>query len=156
MYPDTSSYHCFACDANGDIFNLYGEVNRISDFKTIANELKVKYNISSSQPIRHKKQTIKPEEKDYTKFFSVAEQHLHETDYLTKRGLSVETQQKFHCGYVANYQYNHNSQTTSAIIIPTSEHSFMWRSTTENIKQKRGTARILNYTASELSILFCS
>lgn len=151
VYPDTNSYHCFACDANGDIFNLYGEVNRISDFKTIANELKAKYNISSSQPIRQKKQPTKPvepkEEKDYTKFFSMAEQHLHETDYLTKRGLSVETQQKFHCGYVANYQYSYNAQATSAIIIPTSNYSFMWRSTTENIKQKRGTTHILNAVA---------
>ncbi|MDE5936231.1 MAG: toprim domain-containing protein, partial [Ruminococcus sp.] len=151
VYPETNNYHCFACDANGDIFNLYGEVNRISDFKAIVNELSAKYNISSSPPIRQKKQPIKSteqrEKKDYTKFFAVAEQHLHETDYLTKRGLSVKTQQKFHCGYVANYQYSYNSRATSAVIIPTSIHSFMWRSTTENIKQKRGTTHILNSVA---------
>lgn len=147
VYPDTNSYHCFACDANGDIFNLYGEVNRISNFKTIADELKVKYNISSSQPIKQKKQPVKSteqrEEKDYTKFFAMAEQHLHETNYLTNRGLSVETQKKFHCGYTLNFMYKGN-QTTPAIIIPTSNTSFMWRSTTENIKQKRGTVHILN------------
>lgn len=151
VYPDTNSYHCFACDANGDIFNLYGEVNGITDFKTVAEELKAKYNIFSSQPIRQKKQSIKllehREEKDYTKFFFMAEQQLNQTDYLTKRGISPEIQQKFHCGYVANYQYNHNSQATSAVIIPTSDHSFMWRSTTEDIKQKRGTAHILNPSA---------
>lgn len=151
VYPDTNSYHCFACDANGDIFNLYGEMNNITDFKTIADELKAKYNISSSQPIRQKKQPTKlvqaKEEKDYTSFFSVAEQHLNETDYLTKRGLSLSTQKKFHCGYVANYQYSHNSQATSAIIIPTSPHSFMWRSTIENLKRKRGKAHILNPSA---------
>lgn len=151
VYPETNSYHCFACDANGDIFNLYGEVNRISNFRTIADELKAKYNISSSQPIRPKKQSTKPmeqrEEKDYTKFFAMAEQHLHETNYLTNRGLSSDTQKKFRCGYVANYQYSHNSQATSAVIIPTSDHSFMWRSTTENIKQKRGTVHILNPSA---------
>ena len=151
VYPDTNSYHCFACDANGDIFNLYGELNSITDFKTITNELKAKYNISSSQPIRMKKQPTKQteqrEEKDYTKFFAMAEQHLNETNYLANRGLSSDTQRKFHCGYVANYQYNHNSQATPAVIIPTSNHSFMWRSTTENIKQKRGTANILNPSA---------
>ena len=147
VYPDTNSYHCFACDANGDIFNLYGEINRISEFKTIADELSIKYNILSS-PIRQKKQpTEQREEKDYTKFFAMAEQHLHETNYLTNRGLSLSTQQKFHCGYVANYQYSHNSQATSAIIIPTSSHSFMWRSTIENLKRKRGTAHILNPSA---------
>ncbi len=150
VYPDTNSYHCFACDANGDIFNLYGEVNHISNFKTIADELSVKYNIFSPQPIRTKKQSTKSvqtkEEKDYTKFFTVAEKQLNQTDYLTKRGISPKIQQKFHCGYSPNFMYKGN-QVTSAVIIPTSPHSFMWRSTTENIKQKRGTAHILNTSA---------
>lgn len=149
VYPDTNSYHCFACDANGDIFNLYGEVNGITDFRTVAEELKAKYNISSSQPIRQKKQPTKleqREEKDYTKFFAMAEQHLHETNYLTNRGLSLNTQLKFNCGYIASFTYK-NNQATSAVIIPTSDHSFMWRSTTENIKQKRGTSHILNPSA---------
>jgi len=104
LYLDTNSYHCFTCDANGDIFNLYGEVNHINDFKIIANELSAKYNIFSSQPIRTKKQRTKPvqakEEKDYTNFFAVAEQHLNQTGYLTKRGIPPKIQQKFHCGYV--------------------------------------------------------
>ncbi len=147
VYPDTNSYNCFACDSNGDIFNLYGEMNNITDFKTIADELKSKYNISSSQPIRQKKQVTKPveqrEEKDYTKFFTMAEKHLQETDYLTNRGLSSDTQRKFRCGYISSFIYK-NNQTTSAVIIPTSNSSFMWRSTIENIKQKRGTAHILN------------
>ncbi|MDE5558915.1 MAG: toprim domain-containing protein, partial [Ruminococcus sp.] len=156
VYPDTSSYHCFACDANGDIFTLYGSLNGLDEktkegFRTIADELKSKYNISFSQPIRQKKSPAKPvepkAEKDYTKFFAIAEQHLHETDYLSKRGLSSNIQRKFHCGYVVNYQYNQNSQATSAIIIPTSNTSFMWRSTTENVKQKRGTTHILKPSA---------
>ncbi|MDE5618901.1 MAG: hypothetical protein K2I80_00030, partial [Ruminococcus sp.] len=48
VYSDTNSYHCFACNANGDIFNLYGEVNHISDFTIIADELSKKYNLPSS------------------------------------------------------------------------------------------------------------
>lgn len=151
VYPDSNTYNCFACGANGDIFKLYGEMNNISDFKTISRDLQSKYGVISSQSLREKKSNIKPapikQEKDYTKFFSMAERHLQETDYLNKRGLSPNTQRKFRCGYVASYQYNHNSQVTSAIIIPTSNNSFMWRSTTENIKQKRGNAHILNTSA---------
>ena len=139
VYPETNSYHCFACGVSGDIFNLYGEINKINDFKTILNELANKYKVyvPSDYTSRENKN------KDYTKFFAVAEQHLQETEYLTRRGISFETQRKFHCGYVSSFMYKGN-QTTPAIIIPTSNTSFMWRSTIENIKQKRGTAHIFN------------
>lgn len=139
VYPETNSYHCFACGVSGDIFNLYGEINKINDFKTILNELANKYKVyvPSDYTSRENKN------KDYTKFFAVAEQHLQETEYLTRRGISLDTQRKFHCGYTPNFMYKGN-QTTPAIIIPTSNTSFMWRSTIENIKQKRGTAHIFN------------
>ena len=154
VYPDTYSYYCFVCHEGGDIFNLYGKMNNIRDFPTISRELQTKYGVVSfrSQPIRQK-QPVKPstsessDQRDYTKFFYMAEQHLHETDYLTNRGLSIETQRKFRCGYVSSYSYYNNTKSTSAIIIPTSNSSYMWRSTTENVKQKRGTAHILNSNA---------
>ncbi|MDE6678681.1 MAG: toprim domain-containing protein [Ruminococcus sp.] len=151
VYPENNRYFCFSCEAKGDIFNLYGAMNNISDTGTIIKELKSKYGVvSTSHPIRQKKQSAKPvqpkEEKDYTTFFTVAKQHLHETDYLTRRGISVETQRKFRCGYVPNFTYK-NNQTTSAVIIPTSETSYMWRSTTENIKRKRGTVHLFNSVA---------
>lgn len=155
LYPDTNSYHCFACNADGDIFTLYGEMNHIEDFKIIVNELKEKYNIY--QPVRQKKQPLKPaqakEEKDYTKFFEMAEKQLNQTDYLTNRGISPEIQRKFHCGYVPGLMYGDN-KTTSAIIIPTSKNSYMWRSTVENIKQKRGTAHIFNSPALDSPYCF--
>ncbi|MDE5765316.1 MAG: toprim domain-containing protein [Ruminococcus sp.] len=151
VYPDTDRYYCFSCGAKGDIFNLYGEMNNISDTGTVIRELKSKYGIvSESQPVRQKKRpekSAKPEsEKNYTTFFTIAEQHLHETDYLSKRGLSINTQRKFHCGYVPDFTYK-NNQTTSAVIIPTSKGSYMWRSTAENIKQKCGTVHLFNSVA---------
>ncbi len=149
VYPDSNTYNCFACGANGDIFNLYGELNHINDFPTISKELQAKYGITAtSQYIRQKKQPLNPapikQEIDFSVFLNDAETHLHETDYLTKRGLSMNTQRKFHCGYVNNYQYDHNTKVTPAVIIPTSNTSYMWRSTTENVKQKRGSIHILN------------
>ena len=140
VYPNSNSYHCFACGENGDIFTLYGKINHIDNFKTILYELSNKYSIHSQQP------------KDYTKFFSMAEKHLQDTDYITQRGLSFETQMKFNCGYVPNFIYKDN-KSTYAIIILTSDSSIMWRSTTENIKQKRGTAHILN--TSSLNVPYC-
>ncbi|MCM1474203.1 MAG: CHC2 zinc finger domain-containing protein, partial [Muribaculaceae bacterium] len=51
VYPDTNSYHCFACSSNGDIFNLYAEMNNLSllsDFRYITDELTKKYHLLSS------------------------------------------------------------------------------------------------------------
>ncbi|MDE6833804.1 MAG: toprim domain-containing protein [Ruminococcus sp.] len=158
VYPDNNRYYCFSCEAKGDIFDLYGAINNISDIGTIIRVLKSKYGIvSASQPIRQKKQSVKPiqtkSDKNYTKFFELAETHLNETDYLTKRGISLQTQHKFRCGYVENFTYK-NNQTTSAVIIPTSNTSYMWRSTTENIKRKRGTVHIFNPQALENEYCF--
>ena len=158
VYPETNSYHCFACGESGDIFTLYGKMNKIDDFRTILAELTGKYRVyvptvpvmaaattaaAATATATASASTPTTKAKNYTKLFFVAEHHLHETDYLTNRGLSFETQRKFHCGYISSFTYK-NNQTTAAVIIPTSDTSFMWRSTTENIKQKRGTTHILN------------
>lgn len=155
FYPETNTYYCFSCGSSGDIFTLYGKLNKIDDFSTILSELADKYKVyvpssytppSRSETFKTTSSASNTTQKNYTDFFKIAEQHLHETNYLTNRGISLEIQQKYHCGYVANFMYK-NNQTTSAVIIPTSENSFMWRSTTENLKRKRGSAHILNSAA---------
>lgn len=140
VYPESNTFFCFACQKSGDIFSLYGEMNSISDFKVILNELSSRYG------------TITTDSKDYTKLFAYAESQLYLTDYLTKRGISPEIQQKFRCGYIPEYRYQEN-KSTPAVIIPTSDNSYMWRSTAENLKRKRGTARILN--AGALNDKYC-
>ncbi|MDE5862075.1 MAG: toprim domain-containing protein, partial [Ruminococcus sp.] len=65
----------------------------------------------------------------------------------------MQTQRKFHCGYISDFSYK-NNQSTPAVIIPTSETSYMWRSTTEKVKQKRGTVHILNPQALENEYCF--
>ena len=51
-YPNTHSYNCFVCGANGDIFTLHAQLNNLSldnDFIQIVDELEKKFNLSSSQ-----------------------------------------------------------------------------------------------------------
>lgn len=108
--------------------------------------------ISYSEDISSTMDTNIP--KDYTRFFYIVRQHLHETNYLTNRGLSIATQQYFGCGYINNFKYNRNENlSTSAVIIPISNNSFMWRSTVDNLKRKRGTVHISGITTA---ILLCS
>lgn len=147
VYPESNTYFCFACRQSGDIFNLYAILNNLNistNFKDIIKQLADRYHIgyNKNASITTMDTNIP---KDYTRFFYIAQQHLHETDYLTNRGISVATQQYFGCGYISNFMYNRNENlSTSAIIIPTSNNSFMWRSTIQNIKRKRGTTHILN------------
>ena len=148
LYPNDNTYYCFSCQDSGDIFSLYAKINHLdirADFQQIKTELEEKYSVSSDIPQENRPNPNK-KEKDYTKFFEFAESRLHETDYLAKRGISPETQRKFHCGYVSDFMYK-NNQMTPAVIIPTSSNSFAWRSTAENLKQKRGKANILNISA---------
>lgn len=68
-----------------------------------------------------------------------AQKHIGETDYLTKRGLSPETQKAFGCGYIGNW-YNPSVREkiqagewhfrgTPRVIIPTSQTSYLARAT---------------------------
>ncbi len=149
FYPENNTYYCFSCENSGDIFSLYAKINHLdikTDFQQIKTELEEKYRIFPDIPQKKQEDKAVKKEKDYTKFFEFAESRLHETDYLTKRGISPDTQRKFHCGYVSDFMYK-NNQMTPAVTIPTSSSSFAWRSTAENLKQKRGKANILNISA---------
>ena len=153
IYPETNSYYCYSCGRGGDIITLYGAVNHV-DFTTGMHKLSEKYGILSSTVKNYATSAPAQAEKNYTKLFSYAESNLTNTDYLTKRGISIEIQQKFHCGFIPDFKYD-GEKTTPAVIIPTSDTSFMWRSTTENIKQKRGKANILNSSTLTLNNQYC-
>lgn len=156
VYPESNTYFCFVCRQSGDIFSLYAILNNLNistNFKDIIKQLSDKYHIGYSEDISSTMDTNIP--KDYTRFFYIARQHLHETNYLTNRGLSISTQQYFGCGYINNFKYNRNENlSTSAVIIPTSNNSFMWRSTVDNLKRKRGTVHILNHQALQQPYCF--
>lgn len=153
IYPETNSYYCYSCGCGGDIITLYSAVNHV-DFTNGMHKLNEKYGISSSTVKNCATPAPAQAEKNYTKLFSYAESNLTNTDYLTKRGISIEIQQKFHCGFIPDFKYD-GEKTTPAVIIPTSDTSFMWRSTTENIKQKRGKAHIFNQSALTLNSPYC-
>ncbi len=150
IYPESNSYYCFSCGRGGDIITLFSAVNNV-DFKTGINQLSEKYGISRTAQVCA---VPAPAEKNYTKLFIYSESNLANTDYLTKRGIPIEIQQKFHCGFIPDFKYD-GEKTTPAVIIPTSDTSFMWRSTTENIKQKRGKAHIFNQSALNLNNPYC-
>ncbi|MCT6888181.1 MAG: toprim domain-containing protein [Lactobacillus sp.] len=165
----STSVHCFGCGVSWDIFDLYaveteqGTVNSDGtvtyDFKKIMNELAKKYGINLPD--------YKPSQEDlldqkvgemaqYT--IKVAQAHLDETDYLKKRGISMELAKRFHLGYVPTWGNpkpaleGKKIQQTPRIIIPTSAKTYLARDTRSNIpdeekpykKTKVGKAHLFN------------
>ena len=64
-------------------------------------------------------------------FYRKCADNLKDTDYLLKRGISLEVQQKFWIGYCAKWQSptalrkGYNPPKTPRIIIPTSTNSYI-------------------------------
>jgi len=97
-------------------------------------------------------------EADFTSFFKEAHQHIKETDYAQRRGLSDEVVERFLLGYVADWRHPKAPEhvaTTPRFIIPTSRGSYLARDTRETIpedqkqysKSKVGKVHIFNEKA---------
>ena len=166
----TLLYYCHSCNSGGNIINMYCQHHGITqtreNFSQIIKGLKQDLGLSTGDyqgfkqsykfrnPVQNEDLTPKTnvDQKDYTKFFNLSLQNQGRAiEYLRnvrKIEYAESIAQYFQIGYIPNYAYewkdNQPSKTTSAIIIPTSQHSYAWRSTTENLKKKSGTVRPLN------------
>lgn len=152
-------WKCHSCGRGGTIIDLYGYINGIDQknsegLKTIIQTLKIKYNIedTSSFNVIPAKKDFKdiptPEEqaeRDYIEeeinlCIRACEHTIGFSDYLTKRGISLEVQRRFNIGYFDEWlhpktKYRHFGKIkrewlTPRIIIPTSECSYLARATT--------------------------
>lgn len=165
----STSVHCFGCGVSWDIFDLYaveteqGTVNSDGtvtyDYKKIFHELATKYgiNLPEYKPSQEDQLDQKVSEMaQYT--IQVAQAHLDETDYLKKRGISMELAKRFHLGYVSTWDnpkaalQGKKITPTPRVIIPTSENTYLARDARLEIpdaeqpykKQKVGTVHLFN------------
>lgn len=91
---------------------------------------------------------------DFSKDYEKWKANLAETNYLTKRGISMETAQKHNVGYDPEYQSileteAGNKSVKGALVIPTSAESYIVRPTTEEAGlsckyRKKGPSHIFN------------
>ena len=94
--------HCFACGFNGDVLMLYAEEHHLdcrADFPRIVGELAEQLGIPVEQTPRGAKKkaaAIRPGIKELTPTVDCLEQ----TDYLTRRGLSLETARHFKLSFI--------------------------------------------------------
>ncbi len=163
------SYYCHSCGSGGNIIDMYCQYHGISNtrdnFPEVIKGLKSELGIPNDDYEGFKKSyqyhspveqsDLNPstivEQKDRTKFFNKALMGQPKAiEYLKQRKIvhAESIAQHFQIGYTDNFAYEWEngkpSKTTPAVIIPTSDYSFAWRSTTENLKKKSGAVVPLN------------
>ena len=171
-------YKCFKCDTSGDVINFYAAEHHISNADAIPLVFEL-YGLSlQSRDFSSKfgKNKILKIQKGYanaknvdndailndilqTKLESdaiandiiLAANHLNETDYFAKRGISNAVAEKYACGYIEKWIHPKKRNDVKnfpspRVIIPTSTESYVARSTDNNKmpKMKAGEANIFN------------
>lgn len=148
-----NSWKCFSCNAQGDIFDLYGAINSTSDYNKQLIELCQIYGITvdrtteSYQNTKLEKNEIveitDKEKNDYTDYFKICRERLSNPEaiqYLSFRGISKETAERFNLGYdPTGYK--------PFLIIPTSTNSYVARNTTADKEfryMKHGKTHLFN------------
>ena len=147
---DDNTYHCFACEFHGDIFELTAKVEGITDGKEKFDRV---YEILKIQTDKSKESRT-----DYTSYFKQCNTRAGETDYFSFRGISKATIDKFMLGYDPQWRSpkalreGKNPPVDARIIIPTSKYSYVARSTDWNVDPKfkaikEGTSELFNKKA---------
>lgn len=157
-------WKCFACQKQGDIFDLIGIMENLPDHTA---QLERAANIFGmhldgrpeyQKPAKSGQYEPPAEKVDYTSFFLQAHANITATDYPQQRGLSMEIISRFKLGYVAEWKHPKapaSAPTTPRLIIPTGKHSYLARDTRQDIpenqkqysKQKVGSMQIFNRRA---------
>lgn len=142
-------WHCFSCNKGGDIFDLIGEVESISEPLEQLKRGAELYGIDLSQPTTNTAQN-QPKSERYTdmdihtntytqtdtqpqndnmQYYKECQNHLKETDYITDRGISEEVASHFWLGYEHRFNKGTGGKIWKAIIIPTGKCSYVARNT---------------------------
>ena len=102
----------------------------------------------------HTEEASEPEEKDYISYYRECCKRLSETDYLSSRGISLETATKYLIGYDTQATpYGESNKTRwKGLIIPTGKSSYIIRNTDAKADKKQrygkvGEAKLFNSKA---------
>ena len=128
--PKKREVHCFSCNMSYDLISLYALDNGFLDDKDYfirsCKELAQKYNISVpvyQSTTRGTSETPQPSKENFTRYYNKCKKDIKKTDYLLKRGISEELQQKYNIGY---------DEKEKRVIFPLSKNSYVARSTEQN------------------------
>lgn len=160
IYNNGEKWKCHACGLGGDIFELIGKVEGITDFKEQLDKAAEIFHITFENNNEHKKgymtmtkteikktenaATSEETAEDCTKIFKQAQDLLFNgedkrgLEYLHKRGISDETAKKFRLGYLPSWRHPKAPKvvpTSPRIIIPTSKSTYFVRDIRSNLSE---------------------
>lgn len=142
-------YKCFKCGLYGNVIDLYRYHRGLSDnseaFKEFCNYFGESLPPKSIVKTPVSNQFHKVE--DFSSFVEASSRDIEKTDY--HRGISLETLKRFKVGFVPQWRHPKvpNSVPTPRLIIPTSNSSYLARSTVDDSKIKVGNVHIFNIDA---------
>lgn len=123
IQPDGLRWSCFSANhdesrSGGDIFDLCMILEDCTKSEAFAKIQELYTGIPA--PRLSSVARTKEAEADYWKFFEKASKRIQQTDYMQKRGISLETLQKFLIGYVPNWRHPNapNQKPSPRIIFP--------------------------------------
>lgn len=153
-------YKCFKCGLYGDIIDLYRYHRGLSDNSEAFKEFCAASGCTQDfAPLGYSRtgnnSTPEPEVRrgystplgDFRDFITAASKDIEKTEY--HRGISLETLKRFKVGFVLRWRHPKapNSTPTPRLIIPTSDSSYLARSTVDDSKIKVGNVHIFNADA---------
>lgn len=170
---DYPHWKCYKCGLYEDVIGLWkvhtGYTDDSEVFRTLYEYYGISvdemftdvysvYNVNISEK-KNQTPTTQPKqapETDYSNFFLQAHQNIEQTSY--HRGISLDTLNRFHIGYVEHWRHPKaplTVPTSPRLIIPTSNYSYLARDTRENLtatqkkysKSKVGSVHIFNANA---------
>lgn len=109
IYDHGKKWNCFSCKQGGDIFNLIGLLEGVSDFPAqIKRALEVTgFTVTDTE--EEFKEVSKPKTRRFKNYIEYCKRFANQTDYFIKRGFSEDTVKRFNLGYDPQAQ---------AIVIP--------------------------------------
>lgn len=169
LFDDNTRFKCFSCGMSGDIYDLakylnitQKQLNETYSLQATQNP-KIKIFQTKSKTIntnldQKKKSEINENQADYSENFKEWAKAIKNCDYLTKRGISWETQKRFNIGYCKEWKHPKvdKAPASERVIIPTSKYSYLARAIRESVKkdfqkQKVGKVNIFNTQALKIS-----
>ena len=167
FYKKKNKCTCFSCGKNYDIFDLVKmeynlktfpeQLKKVEEFmknpeliedvnKTIYSQKNIEITLNST--VQEKKVEEKKIYPEFYYYYRDCKKRISETDYLQKRGISKETQNKYNIGYDTNFIEGKMKFPIQAIVIPISKDSYTVRNINNTSKfryAKVGEAAIFNY-----------